>query len=198
VNVTAVTSRTLPILTCPSDPNAGKYTAQNFGVSSHNYAVNWGNTVRRQYTYGGVDFLGAPFAYGGKQFRIADITDGTSGTLLAAEVLQGISENGKTDLRGFTWWGPAAGFMGYVPPNSSLPDIMQAASYCNNRPDQGLPCTQSSTGENMYGARSRHTGGVNAALCDASVRFFSNTIPAPTWAALSTSQGSEVIDATAN
>jgi prepilin-type N-terminal cleavage/methylation domain-containing protein/prepilin-type processing-associated H-X9-DG protein len=189
VNRTNVTSRTLPILTCPSDPNAGHF--QPFGVSMHNYAVNFGNTTRTQGTYNGVLFGGAPFSYNNKTFRITDISDGTSNTLLAAEVLQGVSAGSLTDLRGFTWWGPAAGFEGYFGPNSASPDSLQFTSYCNNQPQLGLPCVVTSV--NQFGARSKHTGGVNVTLCDGSVRFVSDGVSISTWRALSTSQGGEVL-----
>jgi prepilin-type processing-associated H-X9-DG protein len=42
-------------------------------------------------------------------------------------------------------------------------------------------------------ARSRHTGGVNAALCDGSVRFFSNSISPAVWSALGTVTGGETV-----
>ena len=192
-----VTSVTLSILTCPSDPNAGKGTTLNFGVSSHNYAVNWGNTVRRQTTFQSVPFLGAPFAFNSAKFRWSDILDGLSNTLLAAEVLQGISVAGSpniTDLRGFTWWGPAAGFMTFNGPNSASPDRMQATSYCNNQPAQGLPCVFDTNTDNQYAARSKHVNGVNACLGDGSVRFFSNNIDIATWRALGTTQGTEALN----
>ena len=37
-----------------------------------------------------------------------------------------------TDLRGFSWWGFAAGFMTYLAPNSSAPDHVQASYHCVN------------------------------------------------------------------
>jgi prepilin-type processing-associated H-X9-DG protein len=43
-------------------------------------------------------------------------------------------------------------------------------------------------------ARSRHAGGVQAAMCDGSVRFFSNDVELAVWRALSTSQGRETVD----
>ena len=42
-------------------------------------------------------------------------------------------------------------------------------------------------------ARSAHTGGVNAALCDGSVRFVSNSVALPTWRAMGSMSGSEVV-----
>jgi prepilin-type N-terminal cleavage/methylation domain-containing protein/prepilin-type processing-associated H-X9-DG protein len=194
------TSRVLPILTCPSDPNAGKFVTQNFGVASHNYAVNWGNTVRRQNTYNGVNFLGAPFAFTNppnpqrlRTFRYAAITDGLSNTLCAAEVLQGVSEGAITDLRGFTYWGPATGVMGLTGPNSSTPDLMQATSYCNNLPAQNLPCVFDSGTNNAYAARSRHSNGVNIAMLDGSVKFVSNNVDINTWRGIFTTYGQETL-----
>jgi prepilin-type processing-associated H-X9-DG protein len=45
----------------------------------------------------------------------------------------------------------------------------------------------------MFAARSRHSGGVNVALCDGSCRFVSDGITLGTWRALSTSFGGEPI-----
>ena len=45
----------------------------------------------------------------------------------------------------------------------------------------------------IFVARSHHPGGVNASLCDASVRFVSNTINLATWRALTTANGGEII-----
>jgi prepilin-type N-terminal cleavage/methylation domain-containing protein/prepilin-type processing-associated H-X9-DG protein len=57
-NVSRVTSQRVKILTCPSDtPNA---PFRN--ITSHNYAVNYGNTSFYQAPLGGVPFLGAPFS----------------------------------------------------------------------------------------------------------------------------------------
>jgi prepilin-type processing-associated H-X9-DG protein len=45
--------------------------------------------------------------------------------------------------------------------------------------------------------RSKHAGGVNASMCDGSVRFVENGIDLAVWRAMSTSQGAEVAPATA-
>ncbi|WP_368411343.1 H-X9-DG-CTERM domain-containing protein [Paludisphaera mucosa] len=42
-------------------------------------------------------------------------------------------------------------------------------------------------------ARSFHAGGLNALLLDGSVRFIKNTIALPTWRALGTRAGGEVV-----
>jgi type II secretory pathway pseudopilin PulG len=67
--------------------------------------------------------------------------------------------------RGYAWIigkPVATGFSAYATPNPNHPDWGKA-------------------GYGFYSARSFHTGGVNAALTDASVRFTSNTIDKETW-----------------
>ncbi len=189
-NTTNVTTKRLKVLTCPSDtPNS-----PISNMTNHNYALNYGNTGYAQSNFGGLAFGQAPFGPGGsgkvKEVALAHITDGTSNTLMVGEVLQGIGH----DLRGFVWWGDASGFSAYLGPNSSAPDRIYTSGYCNNQPLQGMPCTQSSTAvPTTFAARSRHTNGVQAAMCDGSVRYLNNTININTWRWLSTSRGQEVI-----
>ena len=45
----------------------------------------------------------------------------------------------------------------------------------------------------MFGSRSRHTGGVQAVMCDDSVRFIADTIDINVWRALGTSKGNEPV-----
>jgi prepilin-type N-terminal cleavage/methylation domain-containing protein len=192
-NTTNVTTRFIKTLQCPSDPNGQNNNAPNFAsISKHNYVANAGNTVRLQGTFSGVTFGGAPFLRNGVTTKMTDMSDGTSNTLLVSETLTGINAGSVNDLRGFTWWGPGAVFMGFNGPNSPSPDFHQFASYCNNQPAQGLPCAVNSNVQ--LAARSRHTGGVNAANGDGSVRFYTNSIAIATWRALSTSQGGEVFN----
>jgi prepilin-type N-terminal cleavage/methylation domain-containing protein/prepilin-type processing-associated H-X9-DG protein len=187
-NTTNVTTKRLKVLTCPSDiPNA-----PISGITSHNYAVNFGNTsYGQQANLNGVIFGEAPFgdAQANKKFPLNTITDGTSNTLMASEMLQGIG----SDLRGFTWWGDGSNFTAYNGPNSTNPDVIYTTGYCNNKPQQNLPCTgtPTSTAPAMMASRSRHTGGVNSVMCDGSVRFTQQSINIDTWRALSTSRGGE-------
>ncbi|OWK36475.1 DUF1559 domain-containing protein [Fimbriiglobus ruber] len=215
-----VISTRIKTLTCPSDIpttwNGGTGTL-------HNYALNAGNTSLYQQNIpygctGGtttgtgscVNFGGAPFGfYGdpsnetnnndasytqtGKQYTIASITDGTSNTIAVAEILQAPTQG--DDIRGYLWWGGSAGFTTYQLPNSSSSTDVVAGGGCGTNNTAIYPCTttSSSTLPRQLVARSRHTGGVNVALCDGSVRFVANSIDLPTWRAAGTSQGAETL-----
>ncbi len=188
-NTTNVTNNRIASLTCPSDtPNS-----PIADITSHNYAANYGNTgYAQQGTLNGVSFGGAPFAnFSTGYYGLRDILDGTSNTLLVAEVLQGFG----SDLRGFTWWGDASSMTTYNGPNSTIPDRIYSSSYCVNRPQLNLPCAVSTSSEpTMFASRSRHPGGVQVVLCDGSARFVSENISIDTWRAYGTTHGGEVID----
>src|SRR5262249_20401324 len=122
--------------------------------------------------------------------RLAAITDGTSNTLCASEIL--IPQPGS-DLPGYTWWCPSASFNAILPPNSTYPDAMGNGGCSLNRPpfpcNTGYTVTGAQYAEVYLGARSLHPGGVNAAMCDGSVKFFKSTVNLLTWMAVSTTQG---------
>ncbi len=98
------------------------------------------------------------------------------------------------NVRGFTWWGDTAGFYTYLAPNSSQPDVIYSIAMCDSTGDNP-PCTQYSPPglPSMYGARSRHAGGVGASFCDGSATFVNDTININVWRALSTTHGGETI-----
>ena len=56
----------------------------------------------------------------GKPVRIAEVTDGTSNTLMLSEVNMGQG----LDARGFAYWGGGTGFVTLMGPNSSEADVM--------------------------------------------------------------------------
>ena len=205
---------------CPTDFIAP--TGATGGAVYGNYVCNFGNTgtgyFQTQITVNGVvtPFLGAPFAWvsagagspvqaGATSARIADLTDGTSNTLMMSETLQGFSLSGsQLDLRGYIQYGSSCGFSTVLGPNSPLTDDTSSAAYCNFPYQANPPCEVRSASPkrsgvlqsvDQYGARSRHPGGVNAVSCDGSVRFIKNSISLPTWRALSSSQGGEIISA---
>ena len=210
-----ITTQRLAVFTCPSDVPAILCPPGWWGdaqITKHNYMANYGNTGYLNYssgpeqTYGdpasgGTQLKGAPFMMSGgwefssppgwptKFFGFRDITDGTSNTLMLAEGVQGRGD----DFRGLVWWGRAAGFCTYLPPNTSQPDVLQADSLCDLQYNTNPPCMGYTTDRPMtLAARSRHPGGVQVALCDGSVRFTSDNVSLTTWRDLSTTQGGEV------
>ena len=133
-----VTQTVISALRCPSD-NAGSNgvaTAQG-NRTKHNYVVNAGNTNRLQADYNQVVFGGAPFVRDGRStraptrpiVRFKDIPDGLSKTLMAAEILLGSNDGTRSDLRGFTWWGPGAVFNGLYQPNTTQSDQLQLTAH---------------------------------------------------------------------
>jgi prepilin-type processing-associated H-X9-DG protein len=81
-----------------------------------------------------------------------------------------------------------------MPPNTTYPDVTESSAYCIYPFQTNPPCIgPTSTTPEVNFARSRHPGGVNAALIDGSVRFFKNTVALQTWRALSTTRGGEVL-----
>ena len=223
-NATAVQVR-IGAFQCPSD--AGE--AQLAGVTSANYAANYGNTGTGLFqingssgyccpTYNGVVFAGAPFSWipigaapvqpFGRTYSLASITDGSSNTMLLAEVVQGIDNGNLFDLRGFVQYGSSSGYATYLGPNSKQPDMLNAATYCAYPFQNNPPCKFRNTGPgaypgdttpaingDTYASRSRHPGGINTVFCDGSVHFVKDTINISVWRALSTTQGGEVISA---
>jgi prepilin-type N-terminal cleavage/methylation domain-containing protein/prepilin-type processing-associated H-X9-DG protein len=222
VNTTVSMSRILAY-TCPSDST----TLSLGNIPNYNYAVNFGNCDMPQNnltSIGGQPFLGAPFAdlcppppailpggiasggttngsYGVFGFR--DITDGTSNTMLAAEVIQGQGSNAQPDLRGYTMWSQAAAFETILAPNSTFPDNLYTTGFCNYPFANNPPCTNgtytNSTPQTTltFGSRSRHPGGVNSVFGDGSVKFIKNSINIATWRALSTTKGGEIVSSDA-
>ncbi|WP_165224083.1 DUF1559 domain-containing protein [Aquisphaera insulae] len=222
---TTVTYSHISAYQCPSDPNMNNLP-NGSGITCHNYVVNFGNTITTQpsiYMLNGnkVPFLGAPFtqmgapdsdiASGSQQstaagtVKLSAITDGLSNTLMTSEILIGSGWN----LHGFSWWGYAPQFTGLFPPNSSQPDVMQGASYCNspNTNPQGVTCVGATgsvdssgvyTGLGMINIpRSRHPGGVSTGMCDGSVRFVKNSVSQQIFQSLASSKGGEVLSADA-
>jgi prepilin-type N-terminal cleavage/methylation domain-containing protein len=181
-------------LACPSDSaRRNEFTSAGFARWRYNYAVNYGNTNYGQVAIGTVSFAGAPFAPRGSA-RFADISDGTSNTLMAAEVITVIFDPWGGSLSDTMLAGGGQAFEGYTTPNSSVFDRVYycpaAAADLN-----GIPgCTPSAgLADPVHAARSKHVGGVQAVLCDGGGRFYSNSIDVGVWRALSSSRGKEII-----
>ncbi|MDX2038171.1 MAG: DUF1559 domain-containing protein [Isosphaeraceae bacterium] len=194
-------------------------------VTSQSYVVNFGNITMQQGSRIGTafqpylmdagvryDFLGAPFGDVGAPFPdistaggigatngaigFAQITDGLSNTMMTSEIIVG-QRVASYDLRGFSWWAYGGTFSGFLTPNTTKPDWMQSAGYCQYPGANNPPCIAGPTNLVMMAARSRHPGGVNVGMCDGSVRFIKDTVNVGTYRALSSTRGNEVISSDA-
>ncbi|MEQ1825096.1 MAG: DUF1559 domain-containing protein [Pirellula sp.] len=192
-NNTQARSQKLPFMQCPSDITNDPWTPTN--DYKGNYGLNWGRwTFNDQ---GGPSTNPAPLNVthqGGKSpfyidygAKMGDIADGTTNTICMLEMLQPPRDHSGqlTDRRGRIWNDDTACYQisMRIGPNSRSPDFGQ----CIDNPAQGWPCTRDTaqTKNFFMGSRSRHTGGVQAVLCDGSVQFISNGIELVTWANMS-------------
>jgi prepilin-type N-terminal cleavage/methylation domain-containing protein/prepilin-type processing-associated H-X9-DG protein len=184
--------------------------------SKGNYGASWGNLYWGQDTYPVSSFtppmtdpgtkLPPTFmksAFGFYTGGLNTMTDGSSNTVAMAEILQGA----LYDIRGMMWSTIPGGasFMSRMAPNSPVDyyqtgvygDLLNQTIFCVNEPAQGLPCTGPSPSDKAAyaGARSHHSGGVNCLFGDGSVRFIKNSISMPTWLAINSANGGEVVSA---
>jgi len=91
-------------------------------------------------------------------------------------------------------------FATLLTPNSSSPDVMYAGMCPDldssvGPSDKRRPCTVTDSITEFYAARSNHSGGVNAAMADGSVRFFSDTVAEDVWKAIGSTHGGETTSA---
>ena len=169
----------VPTFICPSDPanpkNENGSSLTNEQGFHGNYVLLGGNDF---FNAGGpaksTDLNGLFFV--DSKLRMADITDGTSNTLFASEIVlvkDGAVGSGQEDIRGRYHNVRHAGalFSTKYPPNTNQPD---RHNFCLNTVKKA-PCT--STGSNVIvSARSYHSGIVCAALADGSVSNMANNI----------------------
>lgn len=163
----------------------------------------------------------AKYPYGdrmgiGKGTKISDVLDGSSNTVMLSEVLANHRPDGRVssshpsgsnmDVRGAILCPMMGGniFTGFFPPNSPGTDVTPgcpaAGAIDAVPPGDPMFCTQdrnidlTAGGQWNAAARSTHTGGVNAAFGDGSVRFIRNSMPRQIFSAMCSSMGGEVVN----
>ena len=110
-------------------------------------------------------------------------------------IIRGNSGSAWGEIGGY--WGGAPhgsfGFSSFEVPNTTVADRVYS---CKSTTWPQAPCENGSagglTGRWNY-ARSKHTGGVNVAMGDASVRFVSNSVNRTSWQAMGTKSDGLVV-----
>jgi prepilin-type N-terminal cleavage/methylation domain-containing protein/prepilin-type processing-associated H-X9-DG protein len=180
---------------CPSDNGVDLTNHPRYQRTRGNYVVNWGNS---RYGQNPQPSDNAPFWHqnGNRSLpgtvAIPTISDGTSNTLMLSETLMAKSA-ADNDWRGDIH-NDDGGFRFHtlLTPNSTAPDVI-ASGWFQPTGDPAMPAVAGARNAQVMAARARHSGGVNAALCDGSVRFVRNSIPLLTWQAMGSANGGEVV-----
>jgi prepilin-type N-terminal cleavage/methylation domain-containing protein/prepilin-type processing-associated H-X9-DG protein len=185
-----------------SNPPAGGWARGNYGITAgyEDYDHQNGGAVYKTSAAGIPQqngMVSSPVASANFGSRITDITDGTSNTIMVAELRAGLS---SIDPRG-VW---AMGFSGasivnggrasYNPtPNNLIggtsddggDELQNGAAYCSpGTAALGMGCTTSGSIMTSSQSRSLHQGGVNCCFADGSVHFVKNSVSQITWVRL--------------
>ncbi len=185
----------IPGLTCPSQgpPKTGVMHGTSdpppdYNDGFHgNYLLCHGN---QQVTESNSTSMNGLFFYQSK-ITMAEIRDGTSNTVMGAEIITIRERGGQRDWRGRYYRADhlSSIFSTHMPPNTRTADRCRTCQADNL---EEAPCIGSVDPQYIF-ARSYHPGGVHALLADASVRFVSNDINTQTWRDLGTREGGESI-----
>ncbi|MDZ7620202.1 MAG: DUF1559 domain-containing protein [Patescibacteria group bacterium] len=194
----AIKDMVVPMFVCPSDPLAPGFGGGG-GLRSGGYGFQ-GNYVgcagddyikinRPSYSNYALHRLRGMF-FANSAVRIGHVNDGTSKTLFVSEVMVRSPKSSGWGEGGGYWGGgqhASFGFTTMEPPNSTVSDRVYS---CN---DATSPkCTTVGDDINkIVLARSKHPGGVNAAMVDGSVHFFDEEIDYIVWKGLGTREGKE-------
>ena len=194
----------LAIARCPSD--TGVEWPGGEGFAPTNYVSSYGNSgCASSRGCANDDDKPTGYMFIASQTSIRQVTDGTSSTVGVSECLVGRPwvrkvTSGNLDQvlagtsppidqnttgwggRGASWfWGfrnHTLGFTTFMPPNDPLTS--------NHEPEV-------LTSYGFFAARSNHTGGVNAAMLDGSVRYVNDSIDVVAWRAMGSMEGGEVV-----
>ena len=204
---TTVTTATVATFFCPSDaPIATILTTPSTTAGAYNgYRPSRGNYLlpSTSYWYQNAAGLGGAVPANGGMFtgfdlatRIATVTDGLSNTTMIHE-----SKQEKIIPQFGAFWGQGIWTSTHAlcfNNNPALTDTYNAY-WMVYLPNAAAGLGQANPNPKRLGyawtTSSRHSGGVNIAFGDGSVRFIKNSISFPTWYALNTVGNAEVISA---
>ncbi|VAX38316.1 hypothetical protein-transmembrane region and signal peptide prediction, partial [hydrothermal vent metagenome] len=176
----------LPALGCPSDPNSLTAIAASGGFRL-NYLLCSGDTS--QGAQGTRPQLSGMF-YPVSRTKVRDVTDGTSNTIMASEIVLpevSLGFDGRGSIGNSIHSGQMT-FTALRPPNTPVGDKgPQMVQGINEPTHQGL------TVPAEIHARSLHTGGVHCLMGDGAVRFISENINTGLFQDLGTRAGNEVL-----
>ena len=198
----------IPDFQCPSDSAINTRCTQsargNYVVCAGPGNIN-GNAIGAGLAGPGAFQVTANGNLGGStppaQSLLKDFTDGLSKTLLMSEVLKPSKNDEFQGSPGKIFAGGLMGgsmFSAYTTPNTTAADKIfpcPGQTWASS-PVSGYkpPCVQDGTPANWYAAaRSEHSGGVVAAMADASVNFFTDNVDATVWQQLGSRAGGETI-----
>lgn len=198
-------TKTAPIYYCPSDRPGAMWRGDQHWRARGNYNLNWGHyryphdqTIEQMQASGKSVGL-APFGDkeitqrgDGRTSSFAEFTDGTSNTMLLSEVVFPNADE-DFDIRG-DWLNddqPCTMYMTINTPNSSNADVSPFVP--NPLDPDDPPYTNAGSANSHKAARSRHTGGVNVAFADGSVRMVEDGVDIVVWQAMGTMNGEEVV-----
>jgi prepilin-type N-terminal cleavage/methylation domain-containing protein/prepilin-type processing-associated H-X9-DG protein len=220
-NWRSIVGTDLKIFLCPSDPYnrqhymdpmvpPGNWARGNYGVTAgwedYDHVAN-GNVMKTTQAGPIKGLVSSPIASANYGCKIAQIIDGTSNTIMIAELRAGKS---PLDPRGVWALGSPscsivnAGRAPYNPtPNNNLGDsgndgdeIQTCSKFWTNSIGSvdGLGCIQGGTLMTSGMSRSAHTsGGVNCCMADGSVHFVRSSISELTWCLLISKADGQVI-----
>jgi prepilin-type N-terminal cleavage/methylation domain-containing protein/prepilin-type processing-associated H-X9-DG protein len=226
INATIITTVINGYL-CPSDPDAGGSDLIAVGLSTNkvivadsNYPINGGNNRQN---YGGIVngvawWLGGSSIYGG-MVSLASITDGTTNTALVSEWVKGrqdLDQNGPDEVFAIGSYSNG-GFQAdytkcqaskYTPTTVwddkgedwSFQDTCRGGPYYHVLTPNKNSCATSTDWhivDSFVTVGSYHPGGANVLFVDGSVKFVKDSISLPSWLALGSRAGGEVVSADA-
>jgi prepilin-type N-terminal cleavage/methylation domain-containing protein len=206
-------AKPVPLYYCPSDRPGALWRGDKYFRARGNYVINWAqiavtncersvpppcppynppdpswSAIHGLPPFGFTDLVSPSHP---RQASFKDFTDGTSHTMLMSEVIMATPDE-QFDIRGdmLNDDTPCTMFMTINTPNSGTDvSVFQPPVPSSENP----PYTNVGASYMYKSARSKHPGGVNTIMGDASLQFVSDDIALAVWRAMGTMNGSEVV-----